>query len=117
MGIKPRMVSKLQLQGSRGNDNACLKCHMNVGGPFVYEHSPMQTEGCMACHEPHGSINPKMLIRNQVQFLCLECHTLTPDVPSSQPPSFHNLQSPRFQNCTTCHIKIHGSNVSRNFMR
>lgn len=117
-GIKPRMVSNIQLQHSHGNEAACLKCHTNIRGPFVYEHFPVQTEGCMSCHEPHGSINPKMLIRNQVQFLCLECHSLTPNVTTaSQPPSFHDLRSPRYQNCTTCHVKIHGSNMSSTFLR
>ena len=32
--------------------------------------------------------------------------------PGSQPPSFHDLRSPRYQNCTTCHITVHGSNTS-----
>ena len=117
-GIKPKMVSNVQLQHAQGNEAACLKCHTNIRGPFVFEHFPVRTEGCMSCHEPHGSINPKMLIRNQVQFLCLECHSLTPNVTTaSQPPSFHDLRSPRYQQCTTCHMKIHGSNVSSTFLR
>ena len=33
------------------------------------------------------------------------------------PPSFHDLRSPRFQNCTVCHQKIHGSYVDRNLLR
>ncbi|HVN79380.1 MAG TPA: DmsE family decaheme c-type cytochrome [Terriglobia bacterium] len=117
-GIKPKMVSNLQLQPAQGNESACMKCHTNLRGPFVYEHFPIRTDGCMSCHEPHGSTNPKMLTRNQVQFLCLECHSFTSGVTTAtQPPSFHNLQSPRYQNCTTCHVKIHGSNVSPTFMR
>jgi DmsE family decaheme c-type cytochrome len=116
-GIKPNLVSNTQLQTAHGNEAACLKCHNNIRGPFVFEHFPVRTEGCTACHVPHGSANPKMLIRNQVQFLCLECHSFTPAVPSAQPPSFHNIQSPRYQNCTTCHVKIHGSNVSPAFLR
>jgi DmsE family decaheme c-type cytochrome len=116
-GIKPKMVSNVQLQYAHGNEAACLKCHANIRGPFVYEHFPVHTEGCVSCHEPHGSANPKMLIRNQVQFLCLECHSFTSGVTSSQPASFHNIQSLRYQNCTTCHMKIHGSNVSPAFLR
>ena len=60
-GIKPRMTSNLQLQHAHGNgESACLKCHTNVRGPFVFEHFPVHAEGCMSCHEPHGSTNPKM---------------------------------------------------------
>lgn len=79
----------------------------------------------MACHEPHGSQNPRMLIRSQVRFVCLECHANMAPPPASVagaktahlpylgqiPPAFHNLNSPRFQNCTVCHVKIHGSYV------
>ena len=117
LGIKPRRTSNLQLQNANGNEAPCLKCHTNIRGPFAFEHAPMRLEGCMSCHEPHGSVNPKMLARNQVRFLCLECHSQSDGIFSSQPPSFHDLRSPRFQNCTTCHLKIHGSNVSKFFMR
>jgi hypothetical protein len=27
------------------------------------------------------------------------------------------VQNPRFQNCTICHVKIHGSNVSPSFLQ
>ena len=67
------------------------------------------------------SANPRMLTRANVRFLCLECHANLPTVPSSVagvvPPSFHDLRSPRFQNCTVCHQKIHGSHVDRNLLR
>jgi hypothetical protein len=33
------------------------------------------------------------------------------------PPSFHDLRSPVFQNCTVCHQKIHGSHVDRNLLK
>jgi nitrate reductase cytochrome c-type subunit len=43
--------------------------------------------------------------------VCIECHSpITGGTLGSQPPSFHNLTSPRYQNCTTCHVAIHGSN-------
>jgi len=41
-------------------------------GPFVFEHEAVR-EGCTTCHNPHGSVNARMLIsRNQT--LCLRCH-------------------------------------------
>jgi hypothetical protein len=33
------------------------------------------------------------------------------------PPAFHDLRSPRYQNCTVCHQKVHGSYADRNLLR
>ena len=73
---------------------------------------------------PHGSANAKMLIREEVRFVCLECHANLPSLPTQTasvrgvvPPAFHDLTSPRFRNCTICHQKIHGSHVDRNLLR
>lgn len=96
----------------------CYKCHSQTEGPFVFEHAPLQIRECFACHEPHGSSNPKMLVRSTVRALCLECHSATGSrVLTSQPPAFHDVRLPRYQHCTTCHVKIHGSNVSPSFFR
>jgi nitrate/TMAO reductase-like tetraheme cytochrome c subunit len=57
------------------------------------------------------------LTRNRVAQLCLECHSMSTGTLASQPPSFHDLRSPRYQNCTTCHLRIHGSNASPQFLR
>jgi DmsE family decaheme c-type cytochrome len=111
-GLQPR-----QMKVANGNEAACVKCHTDKRGPFAFEHPALRLEGCMGCHEPHGSVNPKMLVRHEVRFLCLECHSAAPGILSAQPPSFHDLRSARFQNCTTCHLKIHGSNVNKNFLR
>jgi DmsE family decaheme c-type cytochrome len=100
-----------------GNEPACLKCHSDKRGPFTFEHAPVKLEGCTACHEPHGSVNPRMLIRGEVRFMCMECHTLNKTALGGQPPAFHDLRTPRFQNCTTCHNKIHGSYVNRTLLR
>jgi len=29
----------------------------------------------------------------------------------------HNLLDPRFQRCTACHVRIHGSNADETFLR
>jgi hypothetical protein len=71
-----------------------------------------------------------MLARHEVRLVCLECHANNPPIPAvtapntakvnnmgQVPPAFHNLLSPRFQNCTVCHVKIHGSFVDRVFER
>ena len=108
-----------QLRNSATGDMPCLKCHTDKQGPFVFEHAPVKVEGCVACHTPHGSTYAKMLNRPQVRFLCLECHSNTPGIPGEgtgigeSPP--HNLSDPRYQNCTLCHVDIHGSNKHRQF--
>jgi DmsE family decaheme c-type cytochrome len=89
----------------RGTEAMCGSCHEETQGPFIFEHPPGRVTGCQSCHQPHGSANPKMLMRAQVRFLCLECHNST--------PVFHDLSKPRYQNCTVCHRKVHGSNLSR----
>jgi DmsE family decaheme c-type cytochrome len=106
-----------QVRLSTGADVPCLKCHIDKQGPFVFEHAPLKVEGCTICHIPHGSSNPKLLKRNEVRQLCLECHSNTGTVGAPNTPSFHNQATTRFQNCTTCHVKIHGSNVDRFFFR
>jgi DmsE family decaheme c-type cytochrome len=112
------------LQTVDANEPGCFKCHGNLRGPFVYDHAPVELGGCTECHEPHGSANPRMLIRQEVRFVCLECHAnigvqsvIRTGTLGGVPPAFHDLSSPRFHNCTTCHIKIHGSNVDRYFER
>lgn len=92
----------------------CLKCHAEQGGPFVFEHEAMR-DGCVACHQPHGSVNAKMLrIRNQ--NLCLQCHF------QQQTASGQLLIGGRDHaafitrgDCWSagCHEAVHGSQVNR----
>ncbi len=100
-----------------GADAACLKCHTDKQGPFVFEHAPLKVEGCTACHTPHGSSNAKMLTRSKVNQLCLECHSNIGEFGAPNTPSFHNQATVRFQDCTVCHAKIHGSNTHPVFFR
>jgi predicted CXXCH cytochrome family protein len=101
-----------------GADTACLKCHTDKQGPFVFEHAPLKVEGCSACHTPHGSANPRLLKRHQVRQLCLECHSgiteQLSDTPQGGPHDQRNLRS---RNCTVCHTAIHGSNAHPAFFR
>jgi hypothetical protein len=52
-----------------------------------------------------------------VRQLCLECHSSIFEFGAPDTPSFHNQATVRYQNCTTCHSRIHGSNVSNRFFR
>jgi DmsE family decaheme c-type cytochrome len=104
------------------NEPGCFTCHGDKRGPFTFEHAPVRFEGCGSCHEAHGSSNPRMLARQSVQYLCLQCHASLPTLNRTGtigvvPPAFHDLRLPVFQNCTVCHQKIHGSHVDRNLLR
>ena len=112
------------IRTAAANEPGCFKCHADKRGPFTFEHPPMRLEGCRACHEPHGSANPHLLTRSEVRFVCLECHANIGNPAASQakvlgsvPPAFHDLRSPRYRNCTICHIKVHGSYVNRSLLR
>jgi predicted CXXCH cytochrome family protein len=110
-----------QARLNTGADAACMKCHADKQGPFVFEHAPAKVEGCAICHTPHGSSNPRMLKRNNVNQLCLECHSnielKVGEITAPGTPTFHNQATARFQNCTTCHVKIHGSNTHQFYFR
>lgn len=107
------------------NEPGCFKCHSEVRGPFTFEHAPVRFEGCGTCHEAHGSVNPRMLTRQDVRQVCLDCHANLPTQGLATtakalgvvPPAFHDLRSPRFRNCSVCHQKVHGSFVDRNLLR
>jgi DmsE family decaheme c-type cytochrome len=107
------------LRLTRVGELPCVTCHAEKRGPFVFEHpAGVVSRDCQTCHEPHGSSNPKQLVRARLDRLCLECHsTLAANTLGSQPPSFHNISLPRFQNCTTCHVAIHGSNLSPQLLK
>ena len=100
-----------QQRASASQDIVCFNCHADKAGPFVYEHPPVKVEGCISCHVPHGSANPRLLNYSQINLLCLGCHTLTVDSSVPGVPSFHN-QTTKYQACTLCHVAIHGSNFS-----
>lgn len=87
--------------------DTCLRCHMEKGGPFVYEHGDVMGN-CLNCHAAHGSVNRRML-NAAMPFLCLQCHN--PGHRSVMNP----ITKPLFANrCTDCHSAIHGSDTPDN---
>jgi predicted CXXCH cytochrome family protein len=106
-----------QTRLATGADVPCLKCHADKQGPFVYEHAPVKTEGCVACHTPHGSANPRLLTTSRVAQLCLTCHSVAHDVGAVEPAGPQHNQNAQYANCTNCHVKIHGSRSSPVFFR
>ncbi len=106
-----------QTRLATGADAACIKCHADKQGPFTYEHAPLKTEGCSACHMPHGSANPRLLRFSAVNALCLTCHSVAHDVGAVEPAGPQHNQNAQYANCTACHVKIHGSHTSPVFFR
>lgn len=117
MSARPRMVDQGLV-----NEEPCLKCHTDKRGPFLFEHAAVRVDGCESCHSPHGSTNSRLLKRPVLFTLCLECHNgqsgfgLTGRGVPTQSPS-HNMADPKYRNCTTCHVRIHGSNADQRFLR
>ena len=78
----------------------CYQCHDRYEGKF--EHGPVASGNCTACHNPHASDNPKLLLRKG-QDLCLHCHE------SDQidiVPAHEKIDGSA---CTSCH-NPHGEN-------
>ncbi len=104
---------------SRNGSTMCTSCHGEFQGPFPFEHQATvdystQEGGCLNCHEAHGSYLPRMLKQpyEAPDFqLCKQCHT----VPLHQMNSHHGTEWANIA-CNECHVDIHGSYTSRNFL-
>jgi len=105
-----------QLRSAAARDSVCFTCHVDKQGPFVFEHQPIKTEGCVTCHSPHGSPNPRLIKTSNLNILCLKCHTASTFSGASGTPDFHN-QAAQYQSCTICHAAIHGSNFDRHMLK
>jgi predicted CXXCH cytochrome family protein len=96
----------------RTNWEACVTCHAEKRGPFVFEHGSVKVEGCAGCHAPHGSVNRMMLVRREGRFLCLQCHVN----PQADNVPHGRLGFTTRGECVRCHSAIHGSNFSEFFL-
>lgn len=99
---------------SRVNES-CAECHRDQSRRMVFEHEALR-EGCTTCHQPHGSMNAKMLTQPD-QNLCLRCHAQVAG-PNVRPGRLiigktdHSAYVNRGTCWTaTCHTAVHGSNV------
>ena len=101
------------LKSTEDQNQICTKCHTDVRGPFAFEHAPVRSEGCVTCHTPHGTQNPRLLNMPSIATLCNQCHS-----PLSA-GGVHGLDpgSTTVTPCVTCHTMIHGSNASQAFIR
>jgi predicted CXXCH cytochrome family protein len=102
-----------QLRSTADQNMICTKCHTETRGPFVFEHAAVKSEGCLACHSPHGSQNARLLNVPNINQMCNQCHS---------PIAGDNIHgqgagSAEVQSCIGCHTMIHGSNINPALIR
>lgn len=103
--------------GPRGNlrgetvNETCIRCHAEIPGPYVFQHPPVE-EDCTICHKPHGSTN-RSLLKQTEPFLCLKCHagphTRGAGLTHGDDPTTTSRIPTYYWQCTSCHVRIHGS--------
>jgi predicted CXXCH cytochrome family protein len=114
-GLQAGGAGKPPLNPADFQNKPCTECHAAMAGPFIYPHAPMQAEGCSACHTGHGSSNPHLLIKADVDATCQQCHIPRPD-PASGAHMPAGNQTSVAKPCTACHTEVHGSNRSPMFL-
>jgi len=104
---------KSNLRSRNDSNLICTKCHVEMRGPYVFEHTPVKGEGCMGCHTPHGSQNARLLNMPNINVLCNQCHSPV------AAGTVHGVSagSSELTPCTDCHTYIHGSNMNPAFLR
>jgi predicted CXXCH cytochrome family protein len=89
----------------------CLSCHSEIGGPWVFEHLALE-DGCLPCHQPHGSTVDKLLSQYD-NSMCEQCHF------DSRYPLIGGVDHTSLLSggalCIDCHFQVHGSNTDENF--
>ena len=94
-------------------NESCAECHREQTKPHVFEHEALR-DGCMTCHQPHGSVNPKMLVERD-NNLCLKCHAQTHSAAGEiyigkEPHGAHLALGGCWS--AGCHTAVHGSNIN-----
>jgi len=83
----------------------CYQCHEKFAAKveaYAFQHGPIGMGQCNVCHNPHGSMWPKLLQNNQTT-LCVNCHEFREKI--AQPVIHQIIKS---KGCTPCHDP-HGS--------
>ena len=75
-------------------DELCFLCHDSEPFEMAYVHGPVAVAACTACHQPHQSKEPYLLL-NPVMDVCMSCHAKA-DVEQNDN---HDMETV----CTECH--------------
>jgi predicted CXXCH cytochrome family protein len=105
------------------NTLLCYSCHKTKEKEIAavsVKHKGLDTEkGCIACHEPHVSDHPRLIVKESAN-LCLSCHNRAFSSPSGPLENINELLAKnkdhhgpiRQKDCSGCH-NAHGSNNFR----
>ncbi|MFQ6114445.1 MAG: cytochrome c3 family protein [bacterium] len=77
-------------------ETLCLTCHGQADADVV--HAPVEAGDCIACHNPHGTKNPYMLVALE-DALCFQCH----DQEEVKPDTKYLHAPVEAGNCLDCH--------------
>ena len=96
-------------------NETCVQCHREQARPHVFEHEALR-EGCITCHNVHGSINDKMLVERD-NNLCLKCHAQVAVPGAGGMTIIGKFDHTPFLSRGTCfsagcHTAVHGSDVN-----
>jgi DmsE family decaheme c-type cytochrome len=84
--------------------DVCLSCHLQQRAELNRPSRHPIREGqitCSQCHNPHGSVGPKQLVRATINETCYTCH-------AEKRGPFLWEHPPAREDCTNCHT-AHGS--------
>ena len=103
------MQSETKMLKQRSEAETCFQCHGDMRkaqfqrSTHLFRNEDRESRmTCSQCHEPHGSIGPKMMRAGNLNETCYICHM-------EKRGPFLWEHSPSRENCITCH-KPHGSN-------
>lgn len=85
----------------------CESCHKTERAQMrrISTHPVAAGEmGCSDCHNPHGSVGPKLLVKGSINETCYTCH-------AEKRGPFLWEHSPSTDDCSNCHTP-HGSTIT-----
>lgn len=88
-----------KVRDKRTQPEVCFTCHKEQRAQInrpSHHPIPEGKMGCSDCHNPHGSVGPKLMKRDSVNDTCYTCHT------EKRGPFVHSHE-PVTEDCSYCH--------------